>query len=69
MGELSNDDVVLRCAAKRGIVPRDLFFAIYQDKNFSNHLEIAEYRFLRWYNYGDLESYLREIMKQDAGLV
>jgi hypothetical protein len=47
-------DLIKDTAKKVGVSEKALFRRVYQDKGMSNALECADYRYQRWFKYGEI---------------
>lgn len=55
MSELIHDT-----AQRFGVAERILFEVASKEKGFSNYLEVATYRFSRWFKYGEVPAWVQD---------
>lgn len=53
-------DLITDTARKMGLEPKVLFRKATEEAKFTNYLEVADYRFGRWFKWGEVPEYISD---------
>lgn len=59
-------DPIQDAARKLGVTPKNLFRKVAEQKGFGNSLEVADYRFMRWFKYGEIPDWIGKSLQEVA---